>query len=258
MIKKYKFGILILILFFVIISVFFYFKNEKVYVFKEFNSTGQLIGTKEYVLRDGNAIIHGKFIDYNIKGIKISEGQFLNGHIYGKTSYYYDNGKIEEVHFRKDKETTLESTYYNRNGLIKEYFMFDDFGKTVFFIAFDGKAVKKYDGYSIWPLGQYRLVNKKQYKIKTGDVLKVGDVVVHDYLVVNMPNSKRTFKIETMGVDNSKVKRIISKKLPTRMVVEEIVTKKGLNRIKAIAQFTFNDKETPVLNDTVSFDVYVE
>jgi hypothetical protein len=61
-----------------------------------------------------------------------------------------------------------------------------------------------------------------------------------------------------MGVDNSKVKIIISKKLPTRMIVKEIVTKKGLNRIKAIAQYTFNDKLTPVLNDTVSFDIYVK
>ena len=109
MIKKYKFGILSLIVFLTIISIFSYFKSEKVYTLKEYDSKGILIGTNEYVVRSNDTVMHGKFINYNGKGIKISEGQFIDNEPNGLCSYYDDNGKIKSVHYRKPDSADLQS-----------------------------------------------------------------------------------------------------------------------------------------------------
>ncbi|WP_306352558.1 toxin-antitoxin system YwqK family antitoxin [Flavobacterium sp. '19STA2R22 D10 B1'] len=241
-----------------LIILFFYCKDQKVRILEEYSPSGKLIGTNEYIISWGDTILQGKFIQYNEKGIKISEGQFVKNEPNGICSYYYDNGKIESVFYRKNSKVNLECTYYNQNGLIEKYIMCDSLGRTSFIIKFNDKIVKKYDGYSILPIGQYKLDNKKQTEIKTGNVLKVGDVIKYDYVLANIPYAKRTFKIEAEGIDNSKVKRTITKEAPTRIIVEEVLTKKGLNRIKAITQYTFEDKVTPVKNDTVSFDVNVK
>ncbi len=71
-----------------IIILFFYFKDKKVYTSEEYSSEGLLIGTTEYVYKKGNLVIHGKFIKYNTKKIKISEGNFINGEVEGKCIYY--------------------------------------------------------------------------------------------------------------------------------------------------------------------------
>mgnify|MGYP003531598839 FL=1 len=256
--NKIKIILVFLIIVIIGLIVFYkFFKAEKVYVFKEFNSTGQLIGTKEYVLRDGNAIIHGKFIDYNIKGIKISDGQFVNGHIYGKTSYYYDNGKIEEVHFRKNKETTLESTFYNANGFVEKYVVYDDLGNSSFIVNFDKKGVTDYSGHFQIETYQYKFANKAEFNIKENQNLKIGDKLKYSYIVANIPNAKRSFKIENISVDNSKVKRTIKKVEPCQLDVEEVLIKKGKNTIRSIVRYEFNDKVTPVFTDTLSFDVNV-
>lgn len=135
--------------------------------------------------------------------------------------------------------------------------MCDSLGNTRFIIKFDNGQVKKYEGYSILPFGLYKIVNNNQYQIKKGDVLSVGDIIRHCYLVANIPNAKRAFKVENVGRDNSKVERIIKSKLPAEIIVEEVLTQKGLNRINIIAQYTFDDKVTPVYNKTVSFIVEV-
>ncbi len=234
-----------------------FFKTEKVYVFKEFNSKGQLIGTKEYVLRDGNAIIHGKFIDYNIKGIKISDGQFINGHIYGKTSYYYDNGKIEEVHFRKDKETTLESIFYNPKGYIEKYIIYDDYGNFFNTIYFDEKGPTNYSGRFQIEIYQHKFANKAKFNIKEDQYLKIGDTLKYSYIIANIPNAKLSFKIDNLSIDNSKVKRTQKNILPAQIDVKEVLIKKGKNTIRSIVRYEFNDKVTPVFTDTLTFDVNV-
>lgn len=240
-----------------LIIFFFYFKNEKVRVLEEYSSSGKLIGTNEYVIKYGDTILQGKFVQYNEKGIKIAEGQFLENEPNGKCSYYYDDGKIESISYRKNSKVDLECTYYNQNGSARKYVMCNDGGEPKFIIEFDEKIVKRYTGYVTYPLKQFKLRNNEAIEITLKDTLNVGDVIKYEYLLANIPNAKRTFKIETEGVDNSKVKRTITKKAPTRVIVEEVLTKKGLNRIKAITQYTFEDKVTPVKNDTVSFDVEV-
>ncbi|MCV9930534.1 hypothetical protein OIU83_22935 [Flavobacterium sp. LS1R49] len=254
---KKKYIIIVLLVILGLIVLLFYFKEEETYILKKYSPEGTLLRTKEYVIRNGDTIFHGKFISYNEKGIKINEGQFVDNEPNGNCFYYYDNGKLESLFYRKNSKINLECTYYNQNGLINEYIMCDSLGRTAFIIEFDKKTVKMYDGYATYPVNQYKIEKEKKYEIYTRDTLKVGDTIRYNYLVANIPNAKRTFKIETVGIDNSKAKRIIKSKLPAEIIVEEILTHKGLNRIKAITQYTFNDKVTRVKNDTVSFDVNV-
>ncbi|MFK7048551.1 hypothetical protein V3Q77_01470 [Flavobacterium davisii] len=258
MTNKYKIVIsfLLLVIFAALIFVFS-FKEEKVYTSHEYNSNGQLIGINEYIIRNSDTILQGKFERYNDKGIIISKGQFLNDEPYGKCSYYYDDGKIEAIQFKKNSKITLEAIKYNRRNFIKKYVMCNTYGEAKFIIEFDNKITQRYTGYSTYPVKQYKLYHGKEIDIKTGDILKVGDTIRYDYLIANIPYAKRTLKIETEGIDNSKINRRISKKAPTSLIVEEILTKRGLNRIKAITQYVFDDKFTPVKNDTVSFDIEV-
>jgi hypothetical protein len=76
-------------------------------------------------------------------------------------------------------------------------------------------------------------------------------------VLANIPSAKRSFKIENVGIDNSKIKRIMKQVPATEIDVEEVLTKKGINTIRAIVQYKFDDKVTPVLTDTISFDVNV-
>lgn len=250
--------IIVLIAILGLVILYFYCKDEKVHIYNEYNPSGKLIGINEYVIRDGKTIQQGKFVDYNEKGIKIAEGQFVENEPNGICKYYYDDGKIESVFYRKNSKINLECTYYDKNGLINKYILCDDIGKTAFIIKYDEKAVKKYDGYALLPVNQYKLDNGKEIKFTLKDTLKVGDIIKYDYVLANIPYTKRTFKIETVGVDNSTIKRTITKEAPTHIIVKEVLTQKGLNRIKAITQYKFNDKVTPVKNDTVSFDVNVK
>jgi hypothetical protein len=252
---KKKFIILLAVLFGLMV-LFFYFKDEKVYISEEHSPTGKLISTNEYVIRNGNTIMHGKFVNYNEKGIKIAEGQFVDGHINGKSVYYYDNGKLETIQFKKGK-ITLESTSYNQNGLIEKYIVCDDFGKSVFTIYFDEKGVTRYDGNFQIETYQYKFAHKKQFNIVQDQHLKVGDVLKYSYIIANIPNTKRSFKIENLSVDNSKTKRVLRHIEPCQLDVEEILTKKGKNTIRSIVRYEFRDKVNPVFIDTISFDVHV-
>ncbi|MBF2093074.1 toxin-antitoxin system YwqK family antitoxin [Flavobacterium psychrophilum] len=240
------------------ISLLFSCKDERVHIFEEYSPSGKLIKTHEYIILYGDTILQGKFVNYNENGIKIAEGKYVENEPNGICKYYYDDGKIESVFYRKNSKIDLEAFHYYQNGTINQYTLYDDVGKTAFFIKFNKKVVTKYDGYALLPLNQYKINNGDQIEFTLKDTLKVGDVIKYDYVLANIPYAKRTFKIETEGIDNSKVKRTITKEAPTRIIVEEVLTQKGLNRIKAITQYRFDDKVTPIKNDTVSFDVNVK
>ncbi|MET3047417.1 hypothetical protein [Flavobacterium covae] len=250
--------ILILLTILVLVTILFYssLKNEKIYILKEYNPSGNLIGTNEYILKNGDTIIHGKFVNYNDKGIKISEGQFINGHINGKCFYYYDNGKIESIQFKKAK-ITEETTFFSPEELTEKYVMYDDLGKSTFIINFDKKGVTKYYGYPQLEVYQYRFSHPEQFKIKEQQYLKVGDKLKYSYLIANIPNAKRSIKIENISIDNSKVKRTLKHIEPCQWNVEEVLTKKGKNTIQSIVKYEFKDKVTPVFIDTLSFDIEV-
>jgi hypothetical protein len=194
---------------------------------------------------------------YNEQGNKISEGNFIDGHIKGKTINYYVNGKIESVVYHKNPELIEEGTYYDKKGMIESYIMYDDFGKSCFVISFDEKGPKEYDGHALLEIYQYKFNHKKEYNIKTDQILKVGDTLTYKYLVANIPNTTLAFEIENVGIDNTKVSRFITKRAPVEVGVKEILFKKGINTIRAVACYKFNDTIVPSIIDTISFNVKV-
>ncbi|QYS92429.1 hypothetical protein JJC04_08320 [Flavobacterium covae] len=106
--------------------------------------------------------------------------------------------------------------------------MYDDFGKSFFIIYYNEKGnVTKYKGYPQLETYQYKFSHPEQFKIKEQQYLKVGDKLKYSYLIANIPNAKRSFKIENISVDNSKVKRTLKHIEPCQWDVEEILTKKA-------------------------------
>lgn len=255
--KSKKILIISTIAFVGLVFIYFFFRNERVYTLEEYSPTGKLIGTNEYVLRNGNTIMHGKFVNYNEKGIKISEGQFVDNEPFGICSYYYDNGKIKSSHFRKNSKINLESTFYSPKGFIEKYVIYDYLGNYFFIIHFDEKGATRYDGHFQIETYQYKFANKEKFNIHEDQHLKVGDTLKYSYTVANIPNAKRSFTIENLSIDNSKAKRIIKNIPPAQIDIKEVLTKKGKNIIRSIVKYEFNDKVTPVFIDTLSFDIHV-
>ncbi|WP_289658959.1 hypothetical protein [Flavobacterium panacagri] len=241
----------------IVISVFFN-NEEKTYVLKKYDSRTKEKITIEYIIKNHDTIFHGKFNSYNAKGKKISEGNFVNGHIKGKSIYYFHNGIIESIHYRKNSKLIVESIYNYSNGKARKYLMYDDFGILDFLITYDEFGnVKNYQGLPLIEIYQYKIANKQKFKFKTNQVLKIGDTLKQQYLVANIPNAKRIFKVENLNVDNSKVKRTFEQVMPVGINVKEVLTKAGINKIRAIVKYEFNDNKKTVINDTVSFDVKV-
>ncbi|GEC77707.1 hypothetical protein [Flavobacterium aquatile] len=236
---------------------FFYIKNE-VYILKQYNQAGQLIGTNEYIIRNGDTIMQGKFVNYNDKGVKISEGQFVDNDVYGNCKYFYGNGKIEEIHFRKNKDITLESKWNYPNGQLERYVMNTHFGEPIFIIKYDKRnIVHSYKGNPQLEIYQHK-INIENHEVKQNNVsLKIGDTLKYSYIVANIPNAERSFTIENVGVQNAKTKRILKSIPPTQIDVKEVLIKKGVNTIRSIVKYEFKDKVTPVFIDTLSFDVNV-
>ncbi|MCV9931437.1 hypothetical protein OIU80_04020 [Flavobacterium sp. LS1R47] len=235
----------------------FCFKDDRVHTLKQYFPDTKTTDISEYIIRNGDTIFEGKYSRYNKKGIKIAEGQFIDNEPNGICSYYYDDGKIESTHYKENSKITLESTFYDTIGLINKYVMYNDFGKSCFIISYDEKGVREYRGYPILEVYQYKFTHKKQYNIKTEQLLRVGDTLKYQYLLANLPNTKRSFKVENMSIDDRDIKRTTKHNAPTRVNVEEILIKKGTNTIRAIVKYEFVDKITPVFNDTLTFDVNV-
>lgn len=257
--KKKSIKLIILILLVLIlgfITVFYYFKDENDCTLKEYSPTGQLLGSTEYIIRNGDTVFQGKFLRFNDQGSKISEGQFKDNEPNGICSYYNGNGKLQAVHYRKNSKITLESTFYNSKGFIEKYVIYDNLGTPSFLINFDEKHVLKYEGYAIIETSLYGF-SKKSDNDKHEN-LKVGDTLKYSYIIAKIPNTERSFKIENLDIDNSKVKRTQKHIPPAQIDVEEVLTKKGKNTIRSIVQYKFNDKVTPIYIDTLSFDVYVD
>lgn len=257
--KKNK--IILIGLFFLVFALvifFFYANDEKGNLLKRYFPETKLTGKYEYIINNGDTILDGKFTIYDEKGGIASKGNFANNKLFGKCIYYFDNGNIKQIIYRKNKRFDKEGIYNFSTGKIEKYLLFDDFGKCNFVMFFDEQGnVKSYEGYAVIEIYQYKIAHKEQLKIKTNQVLKVGDVLKYKYLLANIPNAKRSFKIELVGSDNTKIKRIITKKPPTDIDVEEVLTKKGKNSIKAVVEYKFNDINKTVLKDSVYFEVIV-
>ena len=241
-----------------VVSLFFCFKTEKVYILRDYYLNKKKASEYEYVIRDHDTILHGKFTRYNKEGNKIAEGSFVNGEPKGKCIYYFDNGIIESIFYRKNSKIKEEIIENHPSGKIKQYTLYDYLGLSAFIARFDQQGhIENYEGYPLMETYQYRIANKERFKIKNNQVLKVGDTLKHQYLLANIPNTKRSFKIENVGVDNTKVKRTFKKNSQVGIEVKEVLIKKGTNKIKAIVKYEFNNEEKTVINDTISFEVKV-
>ena len=258
--KKYIIAIIVTSIIILLGStiLFLYNKKEKIFYLKSYYPDKNVTDISQYIIRNGDTILEGKFTQYNQKGNKIAEGNFVNGHIKGKSIYYFDNGNIESIHYRKNGKVTEESTYNYPNGKVRKYAMHDDFGILDFLITYDESGnIKNYQGLPLIEIYQYKIANRKQFKIKTNQVLKVGDTLKYHYLIANIPTAKRSFKIENLDVDNSKTKRVFTQIPPMGIHVKEVLTQKGTNTIRAIVKYEFHDKEKTIINDTISFSVNV-
>lgn len=248
---KIKTIIITLVVIFAISIFYMYYSENKIYVLKEYNNSGKLLGTNEYILKNGDTIFNGKFVNYNENGVKISEGQFIDNELFGKCVYYFDNGKVESVQFKKDSKTVLEDFWYDKDGKIEQYTLYDLEGKPILIINYDKDGVvSKFKGI---PLKQ---INEDKFNLEQH--FKVGEVLKYQYLIANIPNTKRSFKIENVGVNQTTIKRVVKHIEPAEFNVEEVLKKKGLNTFKLIVKYDFNDKITPVLSDTITFNIKVD
>ncbi len=239
----------------IIIALVFHFHNDnKTHVLKEYDTIKKVTKTFEYVIKNGDTIFHGKFSKINSRGVKISEGNYINNSPYGKCVYYYDDGAIESVQFRLGNNQNSEATWYYKNGKIESYIMYDNKGRPVFKIIFDQNGVEKYKGYSLLEIYNGEPLKSVQKK----EFLNVGDTLKYKYLIANIPMAKRTLKIENIGAKNSNYTRKVTNKVSTLFEIKEVVRKRGENTIRAIVKYDFDDKEMPALIDTISFKIYVK
>ncbi|MDW8852839.1 hypothetical protein SD960_22260 [Flavobacterium sp. MMLR14_040] len=241
-----------------IIAFFFLSRAEKKHVLREYYPNRKQASEYEYIIKDVDTVLHGKFIRYNKEGNKIAEGNFVNGEPNGKSIYYFDNGIIESIFYRKNSKILQEITENYPSGKIIQYTLYDYFGLSAFIVRFDKKGnVLNFEGYPLMETYQYRIANKKRFKTKIEQYLKVGDTLQQQYIIANIPNAKRSFKIENLNADEVKTKRTFKKTSQTGIKVKELLIKKGINTIRAVVKYEFNDKEKTVINDTISFKVDV-
>ncbi len=235
----------------------FCFKDEKVPTLKRYYPQTKETFTFEYITRNGDTILQGTGIRYNEKGGKISECNFINNVIKGKYIYYYDNGKIEYIKYVLDSKRDAEIRWNYPNGEVEKYAFFSKYKEPIFLISYDKKGPTQYDGHVIESVYHGKLNSNKQHNTEDSQYYKVGDTLLHQYLIANIPNAKRSFKIENIGIDNAKVKRTITPKVPTTIEVKEVLTTKGKNTIKAVVKYEFKDNIMPPIINTLCFDVNV-
>jgi hypothetical protein len=255
---KYKITLIVLsVILLGLILFLFCFKDEKVQILKRYYPDSKETFTFEYIIRNGDTIIQGKNVRYNEKGGKISEGNFVNNVPKGKFIHYYNNGKIESIEYIFDDKRKAEILWNYPNGKIEKYVFFSKYKEPIFLISYDKKGPKTYEGATIEITYHGKLNFKKQHDTADSQYYKVGDTLLHKYLVANIPDAKRSFKIENISIDNAKVRRTITPKIPTTIELKEILTTKGKNTIRAVVKYEFKDNIMPTINDTLSFDVEV-
>lgn len=235
----------------------FCFKDEKIHTLKRYYPDSKETYEYDYIIRNGDTILHGKVNIYNENRIKVAEGNLVNNVPKGKFIYYYDNGKIESIKYVIDNKRNAEYIWNYPNGKIEKYAFFSKYKEPIFLISYDEKGPTKYEGSTIESIYHGKLNSKKERNIEDNQYFKVGDTLIHQYIIANIPNAKRSFKIESIGIDNAKVIRKITAKPPTTIEVKEILTTKGKNTIRAVVKYEFKDNIMPTINDTLSFDVDV-
>lgn len=257
---KTKYKILLIVISVILLGLIvfnFCFKDEKLRTLKRYYPDSKETYVYKYIVRNGDTILQGDVIVYNKKGIKVAKGNLINNVTKGEFIYYYDNGKIESKKYVLDNKKNAEYLWNYPNGKIEKYVFFNDLGEPYFIISYDEKGPTQYEGPTIKNIYHKNFNSKKHDNIQDDQYFKVGDTLIHQYLVANIPNAKRSFTVENVGSDNVKVKRAITAIPPTTIDVKEILTKKGKNTIRTVVKYEFKDDIMPAINDTLSFDVNV-
>ena len=239
-------------MFFVLGFVFFSCRREdKINVLKDYFSNGKIESEYQYIIKNGDTILDGKYVSYYENGAKKTEGQYVNNHLKGKFITYFENGNIKISDYVLNSKVNLESIWNYSNGRIERYVLMDDYGSANFIVKFDKEGiVKSSQGMPIFEFYHFKEKNKKE--------LKIGDVLAYKYMVANIPNAKRKFTINLENFDNKQIVRKIVTKEPTIIEVEETVVKKGHNIIRAKVEIEFNDKFKTIIKDSISFDFFVK
>lgn len=248
-----------IVLFFLLGIVFYSCKkeDEKRGVLKTYFPKDKEILISGFIIKNRDTILDGKYIVCKYNGAKIKSGTYKNGKSAGPIIFYFDNGNIESIDNRNNNKF-IDALFNYRTGKIERYILYDDFGRSSFIVFFDEQSnVKSYEGFPLLEIYQYKISHKEEFKIKINQYLHVGDTLKYQYIIANIPTAKRNFKIENLSVENTKVKRTFRKTSQVGIHVQEILTKKGINKIRAVVNYEFNDKEKTVINDTISFVVKV-
>ena len=159
---------------------------------------------------------------------------------------------------KQNENKTIEEKIENYpSGKIMRYSSYDDLGKQTFIILFDEKGnVENYKGFPLLETYQNKISQGRRLKENVKQHLKVGDTLKYHYLVANLPNAKRNFKIE--NVDHKKAKRTLKKVSKIGIDVKEVLVKRGINTIEAVVTYDFNDKEKTSITYTEIFEVQVD
>lgn len=176
-------------------------------------------------------------------------------------SFYINDDKAyfddKLVHNNEKGNELVEERIDNfPSGKIMRYTSYADSGTQAFTILFDEKGnVENFKGQALIETYQNKIASKRRLKEDVNQYLRVGDTLKHHYLIANIPNAKRTLKIENIG--NTKVKRTLKKISQTGIEVKEVLIKKGINTIETVVNYKFNDKEKTSITYTESFEVEV-
>ncbi|MCV9931438.1 hypothetical protein OIU80_04025 [Flavobacterium sp. LS1R47] len=206
-----------------LIVLFFYSNYKKAYTLKEYSpDIKHEKEISEYVIKNGESVLHDKLVRYNEKGNEVVEERIDN----------FPSGKI------------------------MRYTSYDDSGIQAFTILYDEKGnVENFKGHPLIETYQNKIASKRRLKEDVNQYLKVGDTLKHHYLIANIPNAKRTLKIE--NIDNTNAKRTLKKTSQIGIEVKEVLIKKGINTIQTVVNYKFNDKEKTSITYTESFEVEV-
>lgn len=255
--NKYKIELITFLVIILGLVVFSYcFKDKKVHTLKKYYPDSKETVTFEYVIRDDDTIIEGKSIRYNEKGNIMNELNFVNNTLKGE-GIYYKNGVIESKVYFIDNNRKAEILWNYPNGEIEKYAFFSKYKEPIFLISYDKEGPTQYDGHVVEKIYHGKLNSNKQNNSQEEQYFKVGDTLIYQYLVANIPLAKRSFKIENIGIDNANVIRTTTPKPPTTIEVKEVLTKKGKNTIKAVVIYEFKDNIMPAIINTLSFEVEV-
>ncbi|MBS7229920.1 hypothetical protein KHA90_02690 [Flavobacterium psychroterrae] len=142
------------------------------------------------------------------------------------------------------------------SGKIMRYTSYDDLGVQAYTILFDeNENVVNFKGYPLIETYQNNISKKRRLKQEVNQYLKVGDTLKYHYLIANVPNAKRIFKIE--NENNKKAKRTLKNTSQIGIDVKEVLVKKGINTIEAVLTYEFTDKEKTSVTYTEIFEVIV-